>query len=101
MARTTRSAVDTRNALESEYSDAYKAAVGMRPRHSLANLSDAELDAEISHYYGEAEADARIPSGGEGWAFEGEREFFDEQNDFGGSFFGMCDDEMPGCGEDY
>jgi len=91
----------TREILESEYSDAYKAANGVRPRFSLAHLSDADLDAEISAFYAEAEADARIPSGGEGWAYEGEREYFDEYNDYGGSFFGMTYDEAPLSGEDY
>ena len=33
--------------------------------------------------------------------FEGEREFFDEQNNWGGAFFGMCDDEIPCAGDEY
>ena len=93
--------ISDRDALESEFSDAYKADVGMRPRFSLAHLSDAELDARITEHYAEANADAQIPKSGEGWAFEGEAEFFDEYNDFGGSMFGMTYDEAPGCGEDY
>ena len=93
--------ISTRDALESEFSDAYKAAVGSRPRFCLDHLSDADLDAEIASYYAESVADSRIPTSGEGWTFDGEQEFFDNQNDFGGVHFGMCDDELPGCGESY
>jgi hypothetical protein len=94
-------AASDREMLESEFSDAYKADVGMRPRFSLEHLSDADLDARISEHYAEANADADIPNEGAGWSFAGEREFFDDQNDFGGVHFGMCDDEIPGAGEDY
>lgn len=91
----------TRDALESEFSDAYKADVGMRPRFSLAHLSNRDLDAQISEHYASASADDVIPTEGAGWSFEGEQEFFDDQNDFGGVHFGMCDDEIPGPGDDY
>ena len=101
MIQHTRSAVETRNALESEYSDAHKAANGVRPRFSLSHLSDAELDREITAFYAEAAADN--PTHGDGWTlYDREAEDrFDDFNDFGGSFFGMTYDEAPGCGEDY
>ena len=90
-----------REMLESEFSDAYKADVGSRPRFSLEFLSDSELDARITEHYAEANADATIPKGGVGWSFEGEAEFFDEYNDYGGSMFGMTYGEAPCGSEDY
>jgi hypothetical protein len=40
--------IDVRNALEADYSDAYKAAVGVSPRISPAHLSDDDLEADIA-----------------------------------------------------
>jgi hypothetical protein len=40
--------IDVRNALEADYSDAYKAAVGVRPRISPTHLSDDDLEADIA-----------------------------------------------------
>ena len=63
-----------RDALESEYSDAYKAANGVRPRWSLAHLSDEALHEEAKSLYLFAESQDMVeeeppqPLAGDGWA---------------------------------
>ena len=93
---------EIRDAAAQDYSDTYKSIHGFRPTLVAHWTAD--------DFYDEAEAlrgsreDAPAPTSGEGWALSTEyegREYFDEQNDFGGVFFGMCDDEIPRSGEDY
>jgi hypothetical protein len=79
--------IDVRNAREADYSDAYKAVVGMSPRFSLAHLSDDELEADIAALHADA---------AEGCTFD--REYCDDDEDFDPSWFTVTTGE---AGEDY
>lgn len=98
--------------LRDVWSDTYKDAHGVRPRHSTAGWTAEDFRREIRASLDVIEAEM-FPAEGDGWRFDGDPaaldadpwaedpEFFDEQNDWGGSLFGMCDDEIPLAGEDY
>lgn len=68
---------EAREAMLQEYSDAYKAANGMRPRWDLSHLRTLSLDdlfAEVQGLWADAEAEAvadLLPEGGEGWSYNG------------------------------
>ena len=68
---------EAREAMIQEYSDAYKAAQGIRPRWEFAHLrtlSLGDLFAKVQGIYAEAEADTvtdLLPEGGEGWSYSG------------------------------
>lgn len=101
--------IDTREELEAIFSELHLQAYGSTASPSGECTLDElkaqirEIESDINEALGLSEADAfgepagawacdEEPYGGIDAVMEVER---DE------SFFGMCDDEMPGCGEDY
>ena len=64
-------------------------------------MSDAELEATYCQNCGEELSPEEYPPHCFSCQERLTGDFFDPQNDVGGIFFGMCDDEIPGPGEDY